>query len=159
TIAWKTRCAGTPRARCCAASAAAGHGVSWQKLGLGRFEMLTRLAAAVATLALIVTNAAAQTALTGIVSSAEESVMEGVLVSAKKADSTITVTVVSDRSGRYSFPASKLSPGSYALKIRAVGYDLDNGKAVEVAAGGTATHDLKLRKTEDLAAQLTNAEW
>ncbi|HYT47759.1 MAG TPA: hypothetical protein VEL04_05025, partial [Burkholderiales bacterium] len=45
----------------------------------------------------------AQTALTGLVSSAEEGAMEGVLVGAKKAGSTITVTVVSDAQGRYSF--------------------------------------------------------
>ena len=54
--------------------------------------------------------------------------MEGVLVSAKKAGSTITITVVSDAQGRYSFPAGKLEPGQYALRIRAVGYDLDNSK-------------------------------
>ena len=61
--------------------------------------------------------------------------------------------------GRYSFPAGKLAPGQYALRIRAVGYDLDNSKSVEVAAQKTTTHDLKLRKTEDLAAQLSNGEW
>ncbi len=44
-------------------------------------------------------------------------------------------------------------------RIRAVGYDLDNGNAVEVAAQQTTTHDIKLRKTEDLAAQLSNGEW
>ena len=85
--------------------------------------------------------------------------MEGVLVSAKKAGSTITITVVSDDEGRYSFPAGKLEPGQYALRIRAVGYDLDDPTTVEVAAQKTATHDLKLRKTEDLAAQLSNGEW
>src|SRR6185503_3444070 len=58
-----------------------------------------------------------------------------------------------------SFPAGKLAPGQYALRIRAVGYDLDNSKSVEVAAQKTTTHDLKLRKTEDLAAQLSNGEW
>ena len=121
--------------------------------------MLARIAIAVITLWLIASNASAQTALTGLVSSADEGAMEGVLVSAKKAGSTITITVVSDRTGRYSFPAGKLEPGSYALKIRAVGYDLDNGKAVEVAAQQTTTHDIKLRKTEDLAAQLSNGEW
>ena len=121
--------------------------------------MLARIATAVITLWLIASNASAQTALTGHVSSADEGAMEGVLVSAKKAGSTITITVVSDRTGRYSFPAGKLEPGSYALKIRAVGYDLDNGKAVEVAAQKTTTHDIKLRKTEDLAAQLSNGEW
>src|SRR6266851_6325822 len=40
-------------------------------------------------------------ALSGRVSSAEEGAMEGVLVSAKKAGSTITITVVSDAQGRY----------------------------------------------------------
>ena len=117
---------------------------------------------ALAAAALFSAPVAAQTgiALTGTVTSAEEGPMEGVLVSAKKAGSTITVTVVSDKDGRYSFPAGRLAPGPYALRIRAVGYDLDNGGgAVEVAAEKTVTHDLKLRKTEDLAAQLSNAEW
>ena len=101
-----------------------------------------------------IATAPAQTAaLTGQVSSAEEGVMEGVLVSAKKAGSTITITVVSDKDGRYSFPASKIEPGQYALRIRAIGYDLDNHKSIEVAAQKTTTADLKLRKTEDLAAQ------
>src|SRR5262249_53821378 len=53
-------------------------------------------------------------ALTGQISSAEEGPMEGVLVSAKKAGSTITITVVSDANGSYSFPAGKLEPGTYA---------------------------------------------
>jgi streptogramin lyase len=121
--------------------------------------MLTRIAVAVITFMLVASSAVAQTALTGIVSSADEGAMEGVLVSAKKAGSTVTITVVSDRTGRYSFPSSKLDPGQYALKIRAVGYDLDNGKAIEIAAQQTTTHDIKLRKTEDLAAQLSNGEW
>jgi len=98
-------------------------------------------------------------ALTGQVLSAEEGAMEGVLVSAKKADSTITVTVVSDEQGRYRFPVSKLAPGQYSLRIRAVGYDMDTPHDVQVANGATATADLKLVKTRDLAAQLSNSEW
>ena len=114
----------------------------------------------VALAALPIAAAPAQTvALSGQVTSAEEGAMEGVLVSAKKAGSTITITVVSDRDGRFSFPASKIEPGQYALRIRAVGYDLDNHKSIEVAPQKTTTLDLKLRKTEDLAAQLSNAEW
>ncbi|MBW8861957.1 MAG: carboxypeptidase regulatory-like domain-containing protein [Acidobacteria bacterium] len=101
--------------------------------------------------------AQSQAALAGKVSSAEEGAMEGVLVSAKKAGSTITVTVVSDAEGRYSFPAKKLSPGKYALKVRAVGYDLESPATVVVDKATTA--DLKLRRTEDLAAQLSNGEW
>ena len=98
-------------------------------------------------------------ALTGQVLSAEEGAMEGVLVSAKKADSTTTVTVVSDEQGRYRFPVSKLAPGQYSLRIRAVGYDMDTPHDVQVANGATATADLKLVKTRDLAAQLSNSEW
>jgi hypothetical protein len=54
-------------------------------------------------------------ALTGLVSSAEEPAMEGVLVSATRAGSNITVTVVSGADGRYSFPQDRLAPGQYAL--------------------------------------------
>lgn len=111
-----------------------------------------------AVLAAVSTHAAAQ-ALSGTVSSAEEGAMEGVLVGAKKAGSTVTITVVSDEKGRYSFPAAKLAPGSYSLRIRAVGYQLDGAGAAEVSAGKTATLDLKLKKASDLAAQLSNGEW
>ena len=98
-------------------------------------------------------------ALTGQVTSAEEGSMEGVLVSAKKSDSTITITVVSDDHGRYRFPAAKLQTGRYALRIRAIGYDLDSPSEVEVRKGSTATADLKLTKARDLASQLSNSEW
>lgn len=95
-------------------------------------------------------------ALTGQVTSAEEGAMEGVLVNAKRG--TVTITVVSDAQGRYSFPAAKLSPGQYTLSVRAIGYDLDNSKTIEVGPR-TVTHDITLRKTEDLAAQMSNGEW
>jgi streptogramin lyase len=98
-------------------------------------------------------------ALTGQVSSQEEGPMEGVLVSAKRDGSTVTVTVVSDAKGRYSFPASKLEPGRYALRIRAVGYDLDGPKLAEVTGQKTTQIDLKLSKAQDLASQLSNGEW
>src|SRR5262245_57022913 len=98
-------------------------------------------------------------ALTGLVASANEGPMEGVIVSAKKDGSTVTVSVISNAQGRYSFPASRLEPGRYSLQIRAVGYDLEGPKAAEVKAGEPATADLKLRKTRNLSKQLTNAEW
>jgi streptogramin lyase len=85
--------------------------------------------------------------------------MEGVLVSAKKDGATITLTVVSDEKGRYRFPASKLAPGRYFLKIRAAGYDLDGPKAVDVAPDKATTADIKLRPTKNLASQLSDAEW
>ena len=98
-------------------------------------------------------------ALSGTVTSAQEGAMEGVLVSAKKDGSTITTTVVSDDKGHFSFPASRLSPGHYSLKIRAVGYNLDGPNEANIAAGKAATADIKLKKTGNLSAQLTNAEW
>jgi streptogramin lyase len=101
--------------------------------------------------------AQAPAALAGKVSSAEEGAMEGVLVRAKKAGSTITITVVSNAEGRYSFPAGRLSPGKYALKVRAAGYELDSPTTIQV--GKSTTADLKLRRTGDLAAQLSNGEW
>jgi virginiamycin B lyase len=105
-------------------------------------------------------NAAAQAgpALAGKVTAGQEA-LEGVLVSAKRSGSNVTVTVVSDKDGRYSFPAARLEPGQYSLRIRAVGYDLDNSNPVTVSADNTATADLALHKTDDLASQLTNAEW
>jgi len=97
-------------------------------------------------------------ALSGRVSSAEEGAMEGVLVSAKAAGSSATITVVSDTLGRYSFPASRLQPGTYSLGIRAVGYVL-NGPATATVLPQETTIDLKLAKASNLAAQLSNAEW
>jgi virginiamycin B lyase len=98
-------------------------------------------------------------ALTGLITAVDEGPLEGVLVSAKKTGSTITTTVVTDASGRYRFPRSRLEPGPYALRIKATGYDLDTAATAAVTAARTATVDLKLRKARDAAAQLSNAEW
>jgi streptogramin lyase len=103
------------------------------------------------------TAAQGSAALTGVVSSPAEGAMEGVLVSAKGVGSTMTV--VSDAQGRYAFPGNRLEPGAYTVRIRATGYDLEAPASADIAAGRTAQLDLKLRKTQDLAAQLTNGEW
>ena len=97
-------------------------------------------------------------ALSGQISSAEEGPMEGVLVSARRAGSTVTITVVSDAQGRFDFPGAKLEAGTYTLRIRAAGYDLDRPALVDVGAPN-ARIDLRLRKTEDLASQLSSGEW
>src|SRR5579864_6079650 len=94
-----------------------------------------------AALALIVAAgpARAQTALSGLVSSAEEGPMEGVLVTARQDGATMAITVVSNAQGRYGFPAAKLAPGHYTLAIRAVGYDLAGKATADVAAGASAS--------------------
>ena len=81
-------------------------------------------------------------ALTGLVRSAEEGPMEGVLVSAQRANTPVTITVVSDASGRYSFPRTRLEPGRYTLRVRATGYDLEDPGPVEITATKTASADL-----------------
>jgi virginiamycin B lyase len=96
-------------------------------------------------------------ALVGKVSSAEEGAMEGVVISAKKG--IVTVSVVSDDKGQFTFPATKLDAGDYALSIRAAGYDLQGPKSITVASEKAAEIDVKLVKTKNLAAQLTNLEW
>src|SRR3954464_3688850 len=99
-------------------------------------------------------------ALTGIVTSDAEGPMEGVLVKAKRAGGTITISVVTDDHGRYAFPAERLQPGEYALAARARGYDLP--KTTVTVSDKPATADLKLSKVTavfSLAEQLSPAEW
>ena len=101
----------------------------------------------------------APSALTGVVSSADEPAMEGVLVTVKQVGAKRATTVVTGSDGRYQFPRARLEPGSYAVSIRAIGYDLASDATATVAASGTTTADLTLRKAHSLATQLTNAEW
>ena len=98
-------------------------------------------------------------ALTGEVTSEAEGVMEGVVVTAHQDRSIVSVSVTTDARGRYAFPESKLAPGAYKITIRAVGYDLSMPAVADVVAEKTATVDIKLKKTRDLASQLSNAEW
>ena len=125
-----------------------------------RAAQLRHLAAGVALGALIIgAGPAMAQGLSGKVTSEAEPVMEGVLVTAKREGSTIAVTVVTDAQGNYSFPANRLAPGKYAVSIRAVGYVLESGKAAEIPEGKAGTLDIKLAKTKNLEAQLSNGEW
>src|ERR1700674_200386 len=103
------------------------------------------------------------TALSGQVTSTEEGPMEGVVVSAKKDGSTISISVVTDAAGRFARPAARLEPGPYALKARAAGYELDgtapSKAAADVASSQEAKAEIKLKKAKNLSASLTNAEW
>lgn len=125
------------------------------------FGLTIATALAAATFMLPSGGACAQSAdaLVGQVNSPQEGAMEGVVVSARKAGSIVTVSVLTDHEGRYRFPAARLAPGSYALAIRAAGYDLDGTATAEVEAGKAATADLRLKPTKNLPTQLTNAEW
>jgi streptogramin lyase len=99
-------------------------------------------------------------ALTGTVSSREEGKMEGVVVSAKRAGSTIMVSVSTNAQGQYRFPQDRLTPGDYDITMRAVGYTLPSTKAT-IRSGGSTQLDLRLAKAgpDLLPLQLTNSEW
>jgi virginiamycin B lyase len=97
--------------------------------------------------------------LTGIVSSDAEGPMEGVLVSAKRVPGTVTTTVVSNAQGRYAFSAGRLQPGKYRLEIRAVGYETADPEMFATLGAKTTEANIRLKKTTDLAAQLSDVEW
>ena len=50
----------------------------------------------------------------------------------------LTVTVVTDHEGKYSFPIKSIGPGRYNLCIRAAGYDLSLPLAVDKKAQGSS---------------------
>ena len=102
-----------------------------------RVAVLVAIAVGVGT-AVSIGRAEPSAAIAGRVTSMQEGAMEGVLVSAKRAGSNMTVTVVSDAEGRYRFPAARLEPGRYSITIRAAGYDLIGRPSAEVAAGQAA---------------------
>jgi len=128
----------------------------------GKVTML-RIGVSVLFLALLMGGVAvgqtSKTALTGTVSSDAEGPMEGVVVSAKKIGGTITVSVISDKQGRYLFPADRLAAGEYALRIRATGYDAASRHIAVTVKGTGSEADIRLNKTENLASQLNSAEW
>lgn len=98
-------------------------------------------------------------ALTGTVSSQADGPMEGVLVGAKRAGSTISTWVVSNSQGEYSFPRDRMQSGKYAISIRAVGYELPP-TSVDLTTQ-SMRQDLQLTKITrpmKIAAQMSNAE-
>lgn len=108
--------------------------------------------------------AAAQThtppALAGTVTSHADGAMEGVLVGARRAGSTIATWVVTNARGQYSFPRDRMEPGKYTLRVRAAGYKLPD-TSVDVTAHA-ARLDLQLDKVTratELGMQLSNTEW
>src|SRR3954470_11786305 len=103
-------------------------------------NLFIALAAGAMTVSFTLAPVQAQTpmALSGQVSSAADGPMEGVVVSAKREGSKATISVVSDSTGKFGFPASRLAPGRYSLAIRAVGYDLEGPRTPTVPPPGPA---------------------
>ena len=85
-------------------------------------------------------------ALSGIVSSAEEGAMEGVLVSARKAGSKVTTTVVSDREGALPVSTRPARAGRIHGRASARSDTRCSDASVTVRAEQSAAADLKLRR-------------
>src|SRR5215510_2161442 len=119
----------------------------------------TMLLATLTMSTVLMAQSAPPQALAGKVTSQAEGTMEGVLVGAKKAGSTITTWVVSNAQGQYTFPRDRMTPGKYAISIRAVGYELPK-TSVDVTAD--AAHlDLQVNKVTratKVVAQMSNGE-
>src|SRR6266566_2006296 len=77
--------------------------------------------------------------LTGHIKSDDEGLMEGVAVNARRAGSNMTVTVISNAKGVYSFPQNRIEAGQYSITVRAVGYDLASPVTVAVSPQSPAT--------------------
>jgi streptogramin lyase len=121
------------------------------------------LAAALITVVcggVVAAQAPSPAALSGTVTAPGDGALEGVLVSARRAGSTIATWVVSNAQGEYRFPRERMEPGKYTLRIRAAGYKLPE-TTVDVAGHG-ARLDLQLQKVTratELGLQLSNTEW
>ena len=94
--------------------------------------------------------AQAAAALSGQVTSAEEGAMEGVMVTAKKAGSTVAISVASDADGKFSFPAAKIEPGDYTIahprhRLRARWSEDRDGRCAGCTGRGQAEEDQKPR--------------
>ena len=100
-----------------------------------------------------------EVAITGVISSPSEGPMEGVIVSAKGKDSTITVSVITNEQGRYSFPRSKVNAGTIELKTRVTGYEQKKEIFVVLRNDIQSVKNIQLEVTKNLDLQLTNAEW
>ena len=94
--------------------------------------------------------------LVGVIKSAEEKLLEGVVVSARAGGKSFTTSVYTDQKGAYYFP--ELASGHYKEWAQAVGFQA--GYA-EVALSGDkkVQQNFIMEALEDFSRQLSGAEW
>jgi virginiamycin B lyase len=90
------------------------------------------------------TSFASAATITGTVKGPDGVPFKGAFVQARNAKTKITVSVLSDREGRYHF--EKLPAGDYSLRIRAVGYRSEPHDAVTLASDQKSSFDWSLQK-------------
>jgi len=96
------------------------------------------------------------TGLMGTVKSANGKVMEGVAVSARANNATVTTSVYTDRDGDYYFPS--LADGRYKVWAQAVGFEMARGE-LAIASEKKVQQNFILKPKEDFSMQLSGAEW
>jgi streptogramin lyase len=123
-----------------------------------RFFAVLLVGIALIGAASVTPRAAGEGGLNGKVTS-PDGPLEGVLIGAKRAGSTMATWVVSNAQGQYSFPRDRMQPGKYAISIRAVGYELP-ATSVDVTEQGREL-DLPLKKVTratQIVGQMSNGE-
>lgn len=93
--------------------------------------------------------------LSGVVRDGAGAPVPGVFVSAKQPDRRMTVTVVSDRQGRYRLRG--LFPEAHTLRAAKIGFGSATAEVALTEKG--ATWDVALGPTDDLASQLPGNLW
>ena len=102
-------------------------------------------------------------ALSGSVSSSDESIMEGVVVILQPLNSPVLIAVTSDAAGQFKFNRDRLAAGEYRVSVRAAGYELQGAKTVVIGENQSQSlGELYLTAVTDplrLASQLTSLDW
>src|SRR6186713_460213 len=89
------------------------------------------------------------TLLSGKVISSTGAPLAGIPIKAHRDNSTITVSVYSNKQGEYSFPAwSDLTPGSYSVSVELPDFQHMKKDAIKLSAGKGTKLDLSLTAKE-----------
>jgi streptogramin lyase len=98
----------------------------------------------------------ASTMLTGNTQAADGRALEGVAISARAVNGTITTSVYTDELGNYTFPA--LSGGKYRVWAQAVGYEAGRAEVI-LSPMRETRQDFTLKTTKDFTSQLSTSEY
>ena len=102
------------------------------------------------------TDVAAGTILTGTTVDANGQALEGVTVSARASDKTISTTVFTDERGEFVFPP--VAAGSYQVWAQAVGFGTARAQ-LTLGVARSVRHAFTLQTLNDFTPQLTSSEW
>ncbi len=94
--------------------------------------------------------------LMGVVKSSNGKPLEGVTVSARAANATVTTSVYTNAAGEYLFP--ELADGQYRVWAQAVGFQLARSEQ-SISANRKVQQNFALKPLADFHRQLSSVEW